>query len=170
MKRKAGEPQKISSAIGTISKNFGFKDMLDRAVIWRKWTDLVGKQVAEMAWPKTFRDRNILVVAVADSVWMHQLSYLKPVILKGMNRHLNGNAKLTDIRFVLDDIKKVKEMSPIYSEKKQGAANSIKNLPDDQIERAKSLTQNIKDPKLKKAMYNLYLKNAAHHMINDQDG
>jgi hypothetical protein len=141
--------------------------MMRRAVIWKRWQDVVGEQVAGMAWPFTFRDRDILVVAVADSAWMHHMSYLKPDILDRLNGFLEEGGRLSDIRFVIDDVKRVRRETAIGLEDEGEPGLSHAALPSDQLKRAEELASGVSDPGLRKALHNLYLSNAAHHILKE---
>lgn len=63
------------------------------------WTALVGPEVARRTRAVAFRDR-ILFVEVSSSVWMNQLTFLKPEILDRLARSA-GPGVVEEIQFVI---------------------------------------------------------------------
>lgn len=167
MTKRGGDPVNLSMPLGSVAGRLGLGDMMRRIVIWKRWEETVGEKVAAMAWPKTFRDRDILVVAVADSAWMHHMSYLKPDILSRLNACLKGGALLSDMRFVIDDIAKVRMETAIRDDAREKTGESAGALPADQIRRAEELAAQTSDPGLGRLIRDLYLSNASRHIIKD---
>jgi hypothetical protein len=60
---------------------------LEEGRIWLIWDDAVGAQIAAKARPVSFRD-GMLTVAVANSPWMQQLTFLKQGIIGKLNELL----------------------------------------------------------------------------------
>jgi hypothetical protein len=65
-----------------------------------EWRTLVGDRIAKRTSPDRF-DEGLLWVRVANSAWMHQLSFIKDDLLERINTGLGGPALVTDIRFHL---------------------------------------------------------------------
>lgn len=69
---------------GDAGKNYRFFGL------WRNWSKAVGSDVAELARPLGHK-RNVLFLAVEDSVAMQELSYRAPEILERANAYLGQN-------------------------------------------------------------------------------
>ena len=63
------------------------------------WNTAVGEQIATQSRPEHLR-REILLVKVANSIWMQQLHFLKEEIIGKVNTAF-GKASVKDIRFVI---------------------------------------------------------------------
>ena len=59
--------------------------------IWSHWERVVGPLLARHARPRRMR-RGVLVVAVDDSVWMHELQFMKEELRGRLNARLGRNA------------------------------------------------------------------------------
>ena len=66
------------------------------------WNKTVGPQIASQSRPEHLR-REILLVKVANSVWMQQLHFLKEEIIGKVNTAL-GKASVKDIRFAIGQL------------------------------------------------------------------
>jgi hypothetical protein len=66
------------------------------------WEKAVGPQIASQSRPEHLR-REILLVKVANSVWMQQLHFLKEEIIGKVNNVL-GKTSVKDIRFVIGQL------------------------------------------------------------------
>lgn len=68
--------------------------------LWARWGEIAGAAIASRALPRDLR-RRVLTVAVANSSWLHELSFLKGMLLGRIAEEI-GPTKVRDIRFVLD--------------------------------------------------------------------
>lgn len=73
----------------------------DRRLI-EAWEKAVGPQIASQSRPEHLR-REILLVKVANSVWMQQLHFLKEEIIGKVNTVL-GKTSVKDIRFLIGQL------------------------------------------------------------------
>lgn len=68
---------------------------------WRavtEWPAVAGARIARVTRAVSFRD-GTLNVEVEGSAWMHELGFLKPELVRNLNRHL-GASVVRDVRFV----------------------------------------------------------------------
>jgi len=65
-----------------------------------EWADLVGPRIAQRTRPDRIVDR-VLWVEVASSAWLHELSLLKPQLLRGLLERLGEPALFDDLRLRL---------------------------------------------------------------------
>lgn len=77
----------------------GLEGGLASVLIPRVWPQVVGEEVARRTHPGLLRQGRLQVI-VGDSVWLQQLTMLKPAILAGLASHL-GSRIVRDIFFTL---------------------------------------------------------------------
>lgn len=75
----------------------GLERPLKAASLEGLWPEVVGQEVAERTRPGPI-SRGRLTVLVADSVWLQQLTMLKPRLIEGLNRRL-GEPLVRDLFF-----------------------------------------------------------------------
>lgn len=61
------------------------------------WVDLVGEKIASRARPSGLK-KGVLVVDVASSTWLHQLSFLKDDLRSKINARLGGPPAVKELR------------------------------------------------------------------------
>lgn len=83
----------------------GLERPLKGASLEGLWPEVVGQEVAERTRPGPI-SRGRLTVLVADSVWLQQLTMLKPRLIEGLNRRL-GEPLVRDLFF------RVETLSPV---------------------------------------------------------
>ena len=81
----------------------------DRRLI-ETWSRAVGPQIASQSRPEYLRGE-VLLVKVANSVWMQQLHFLKEEIIGKVNTCL-GKTSVRDIRFVIGQLPAVPDQGP----------------------------------------------------------
>lgn len=67
---------------------------------WRAvadWPVVAGVRIARRSRAVSFRD-GALIVEVEGSAWMHELGFLKPELVRNLNRHLGADV-VRDVRF-----------------------------------------------------------------------
>jgi predicted nucleic acid-binding Zn ribbon protein len=68
---------------------------------WRAvedWAVVAGARIAGRTRAVAFRD-GTLIVEVEGSAWMHELGFLKPDLVRNLNRHLGADV-VHDLRFM----------------------------------------------------------------------
>ena len=65
-----------------------------------EWRETVGERVAARTWPGSIRN-GTLVLWVANSSWMHQLSFVKDDLIENINARFGDPPMVADIRFNL---------------------------------------------------------------------
>ena len=155
MSRSPSDIKNFSEVLRQIAGEKNWTVRFKRGRLWQMWEQVAGKQVSMNSWPLRFQEKDTLVVAVTDSIWMHQLSFQKMDLIKAANKLLDDNAEIKDIRFVLADVKKLRsqwikmndfEDVPVAASKEEQKA-------------AEELVKGINDAELRKAFKGLYLKN-----------
>lgn len=143
----------ITEIVYEIASNAGWNCNLSRIKLWKKWEDIAGKTIANYAIPLTFQkinNKEVLIVAVSDPIWMHELSMQRLNLLKNINDALGSNG-FDDIRFVH------KELPPITTHRKKDNKQVESSVRDELQNKAHTLCECIKDQELKSALERFYL-------------
>jgi hypothetical protein len=93
----------MRSAADAIRSALAFRGISDKVRAERvltEWTDLVGAKIASRTRPYGVSER-VLVIEVASSAWLHELSLLKNQILTGLLSRLGEPRLFDDLRFKL---------------------------------------------------------------------
>ncbi|MGE0872693.1 MAG: DUF721 domain-containing protein [Kofleriaceae bacterium] len=88
------------SAIADVIALHGISNELRAERLTAEWTELVGARVAQRTRPDGVFDR-VLVIEVASSAWLHELTLLKPQLLAGLLSRLGEPRLFDDVRFKL---------------------------------------------------------------------
>ncbi len=95
------------SLIRDISQSHGFAGRLYEYRLQKQWKALVGEVVAAHTWPARIKFRK-LHVAVDNSVWLHQLMYLKTTLMEKIQARME-DLHLEDIIFWIGEIPESRE-------------------------------------------------------------
>lgn len=93
------KPVPIAAALESTFKSLHLKKKLSQYAAFPHWPEIVGEELAKVAYPERITRSKVLVVRVTDSVWAQELSFQIPAILERM-RALNIGANIEQIRFV----------------------------------------------------------------------
>lgn len=91
----------IGNILTKYFKDAGLDEQLRSVQVLQLWEDVVGPTVATHTRATTFRGKT-LFVEVDSSVWMQQLSYLKPSCIEKLN-HRIGSTMVENIFFRITD-------------------------------------------------------------------
>jgi hypothetical protein len=119
---------------------------LHQYTIVHRWVEVVGERLAARTQPKTLRN-GVLVVTVANSAWLNELSFLRGQILQHINQML-GERAVSAIRLVAGKV--VPCASPVAREPEE--SSSYVELPPDAVERIDREVAAIEDPMLREAI------------------
>lgn len=95
------------SVIREISHSHGFATRLWEYRLQKQWKALVGEVVAAHTWPTRIKFRK-LHVAVDNSVWLHQLLYLKATLMENIQAQME-ELQLEDIIFRIGELPDIRE-------------------------------------------------------------
>lgn len=95
------------SVIREISQSHGFATRLWEYRLQKQWKGLVGEVVAAHTWPSRIKFRK-LHVAVDNSVWLHQLLYLKATLMENIQAQME-ELQLEDIIFRIGELPESRE-------------------------------------------------------------
>jgi hypothetical protein len=94
--RKGGQPERLGSALGAFLRERHLATPLQIFRVRAVWPSVVGPQVAARSEPLSLR-RALLTVAVADSAWLQELSFLRGELLTRLRERL-PDVELKEIR------------------------------------------------------------------------
>ena len=126
-------------------------------VIWDAWEEIVGPNVVQHAYPEKIVDQGILVVCVADSMWMHHLFLERFNILQAINKRLPKGYALKDMRFKQGVPSSLTLARPQDLRKKASHYIMPKKIPEEIAREAASITSSIKDEKLREVLTRAYI-------------
>lgn len=89
----------LQAALEMLLRESGLTTGLVNATIHRIWPEVVGGEVARKSWPGLLK-RGRLQVFVTDSIWLQQLTMLKPWLLQALGNRL-GAPMVQDLYFTL---------------------------------------------------------------------
>lgn len=90
------------SVINEISRSHGFAGRLWEYRLQKQWKTLVGESTAAHTWPTRIKFHKLHVL-VDNSVWLHQLTYLKRSLLEKIQLEMTG-LSVNDIIFRIGEI------------------------------------------------------------------
>ena len=93
--RGIGSIDSLSSILEGLARRLGIESKLLESRLRRDWVSIVGEPIASNTWPDQIRYRKLYLL-VHNSVWLHQLTFLKPTLLHKLNM-VTGGELVTDI-------------------------------------------------------------------------
>ena len=100
----------FESILSGLSKRLGLESRLVELRLQRCWHELVGEPMASHTWPAQIRFKKLYLI-VRNSVWLQQLTFLKPALLTKLQAE-SGTGFVTDIAFRVGEIPDEHETSP----------------------------------------------------------
>lgn len=95
----------VSSVLEGLVRRLGFESMLLESRLRRNWVSIVGEPMASNTWPDQIRYKKLYLL-VHNSVWLHQLTFLKPTLIEKLNKVV-GSELITDIVLRVGTLPKV---------------------------------------------------------------
>lgn len=93
--RKPSPFSSVSSVLATVAKRLGLETKLLEFQLRRDWPNIVGQPIAAHTRPDQIRFKKLYLL-VENSVWMQQLTFLKPTLLEKINEAA-GTELVTEI-------------------------------------------------------------------------
>lgn len=120
-------------------------------ILRNRWAELVGDRIAAKTLPQTLRD-GLLTVAVANSTWLNELSFMRGSLVQRINAYLAGGVtkRVSGIRLVAGSV--TKPSPPPWAADRPEAPPDYVDLPPDQVARIEQELQQIeevRDPELR---------------------
>ena len=93
--RGLGSIDSLSSVLEGVARRLGLESKLLESRLRRDWVSIVGEPIASNTWPDQIRYKKLYLL-VHNSVWLHQLTFLKPTLIHKLNT-VAGGELVTDI-------------------------------------------------------------------------
>ena len=93
--RGLGPIDSLSCILEGVARRLGLESKLLESRLRRNWVSIVGEPIASNTWPDQIRYKKLYLL-VHNSVWLHQLTFLKPTLLHNLNG-VAGGELVTDI-------------------------------------------------------------------------
>jgi predicted nucleic acid-binding Zn ribbon protein len=77
-------PERLGSAIDAVLESLGVAQAVERHAVFREWEERLGPEIARAAHPHRV-DGETLIVRVASSAWVNELSLRQGELLKRLN-------------------------------------------------------------------------------------
>lgn len=107
-RRRKGVTVKAEDILGKVLARYGIEHDLKRYSFVTNWDDIVGNEVAKRCRPDSIRG-NTLYIAVNDSIWAQELSFMSNDILVRVNHFLKknnsfgaGSSPIKGVKFFVD--------------------------------------------------------------------
>jgi hypothetical protein len=97
---RKGKISPLSAEVTSVLREIGKKERGIHPEIWARWSDIVGIELANRAIPRSLV-RSTLTIAVANSAWLQELSYLKRRLIEQIEQEI-GSDVVKEIHFVVD--------------------------------------------------------------------
>ena len=93
--RGIGSIDSLSNILEGVARRLGLESKLLESRLRRNWVSIVGEPIASNTWPDQIRYKKLYLL-VHNSVWLHQLTFLKPTLIHKLNT-VAGGELVTDI-------------------------------------------------------------------------
>ena len=92
----------LSSILEGLTRRLGLESKLLENRMRRDWVSIVGEPIASNTWPDQVRYKKLYLL-VRNSVWLHQLTFLKPTLIQKLNQ-VAGGEFVTEIALRVGEI------------------------------------------------------------------
>lgn len=120
-----GTLDSFGSILSGLSKRLGLSSRLLELRLQHRWHDIVGEPMASHTWPAQIRFKKLYLI-VRNSVWLQQLTFLKPTLLTKLQAE-SGTESVTDIAFRVGEIPGETDPSPAGLASDLGSIQSEKS-------------------------------------------
>ena len=142
--RRDGPLDSVASVLAGLAHRLGLESKLLETRLRRQWSEIVGRQIAAHTRPDQIRFKK-LYVYVQHSVWLQQLTYLKPDLLEKINAAA-GESLVSDLILRIGDFG---SNSPLVEQRASEPARRVEPPPAVKADAAHH-AQAVRDPDLRK--------------------
>ena len=100
--RAPGSLDSFGTILSGLAKRLGLQAHLFELRLQQQWREIIGEPIASHTWPAHLRFKKLYLI-VRNSVWVQQLTFLKPTLLANLNEQA-GSEFITDIAFRVGEI------------------------------------------------------------------
>ena len=132
----------FGTILSGLAKRLGLESRLVELRLQRHWRDIIGEPTGSHTWPDQIRFKKLYLV-VQNSVWLQQLTFLKPTLLAKLHAE-TGPDLITEIVFRVGEIP-LRDNPGILSENK--SASPI--IDDMALTEASAHAASVRDPDIR---------------------
>ncbi len=99
----------FGTVLSGLARRLGLESKLLESRIQREWPALVGEPIASNTWPDQIRYKK-LYLRVHNTVWLHQLTFLKPTLVQKLNS-VAGTDLIADIVLRVGELPEAEQVS-----------------------------------------------------------
>ena len=100
--RAQGSLDAFGTILSGLAKRLGLQQHLFEHRLQLQWREIVGEPIGSHTWPSQIRFKKLYLL-VRNSVWLQQLTFLKPTLLEKLNERA-GAQLVTDVAFRIGEI------------------------------------------------------------------
>ena len=142
--RAPGSLDSFGTILSGLANRLGLQAHLFELRIQQQWRESIGEPIASHTWPAQIRFKK-LYLTVRNSVWVQQLTFLKPALLAKLNKEA-GSEFITDIAFRVGEIpSRDSQPASTPSPKTPGASEAA-------LIEAEAHAAAVQDPELRKRL------------------
>lgn len=130
----------FGTILSGLAKRLGLESRLVELRLQHQWRELVGEPIGSHTWPQQIRFKKLYLL-VRNSVWLQQLTFLKPTLLAKLHA-VTGPDLFTEIVFRVGEI-------PVAESSISADQNAGQPLSDQSLTEAAAHTASIRDPDLR---------------------
>jgi hypothetical protein len=149
--RAKGSLDSFGNILSGLAKRLGLESRLFELRLQHQWREIVGDPIATHTCPDQIRFKK-LYLTVRSSVWLQQLTFLKPTLITKLNEKA-GTDLITDITFRVGEIP-LRDQDPV-------PAAPIKGLPlvtEAALTEASAHAAAVQDPELRDRLTQMMAK------------
>ena len=107
--RMHGSLDSFSTILSGLAKRLGLQSHLFELRLQQQWREIIGEPIASHTWPAQVRFKKLYLL-VRNSVWLQQLTFLKPTLLVKLNKEA-GAEVITDIALRVGEIPAIQDIA-----------------------------------------------------------
>ncbi|MCX5724857.1 MAG: DciA family protein [Nitrospirae bacterium] len=146
----------VSSILEGLTRRLGLESKLLESRLRRDWVSIVGEPIASNTWPDQIRYKKLYLL-VHNSVWLHQLTFLKPTLIQKLNQ-VAGADVVTDIVLRIGELPEA-EPAPLSPGALPAA---VSPASDELLAEISTHVTGIQDPDLRNHLAQLMAQSLAH--------
>ena len=132
----------FGTILSGLAKRLGLESRLLELRLQHQWREILGEPIASHTWPAQIRFKKLYLV-VQNSVWLQQLTFLKPTLLAKVNAEA-GTELITEIVLRVGEIP-----SPDQQPSSATAADSQPSVSEAALTEASAHAASVQDPELR---------------------
>lgn len=150
----------FATVLTGLARRLGLETMLLEHRLQREWRSIAGEPLASNTWPDQIRYKK-LYLRVRNSIWMHQLTFLKPALIQKLAT-IAGPDAITDIALRVGELT---QTDPPSSSKPSMQATAVSAPSATLLAEASAHASAVKDPDLRDRLAHLMAQSLAESSV-----